>query len=350
MFEKWVIGKMETLRNRREFLKFMGALGIGATPLVLFPLTQAKVFSPGLSTANKTRPLMGTYVTVTVLDPSGDRATEAMETAFAEIERLIPLMDRHACDTPVAHLNRAGRLKDVPPELDEVINLGMRIHHLTGGLFDITVKPILDLFENFFSLTSGPPPAIEVQKVLQQVGARNVHYGKGDIRFLKEGMEITLDGIAKGYIVDRAISVLKSLGIRHALINAGGDIRALGDKGGVTPWKIAIQDPLDKNRIVQTIPLQDRAIATSGNYENYFDPDKKFHHIINPQTGLSPQRFSSVSVLASSLSVADALSTAAFIPSSDEKTRGFFRAIHEAEALWIDRRKTMTKTEGWQWS
>jgi thiamine biosynthesis lipoprotein len=346
MFEKWVKGKMEKIRSRREFLKFAGALGIGATPLILFPLTREKIFNQDLIQADRTRPLMGTYVTVTVLDPSEHRATEAMEAAFTEIERLISLLDRHSHDTPVARLNRAGCLKDVPPEVYEVVDLGRRIHGTTGGLFDITVKPLLDLFENNFSLTSEPPPMAEIQGVLKQVGSQHVRHSREEIRFLKEGMQITLDGIAKGYIVDRAISVLKSRGIKHGLINAGGDIRALGGKGDRMPWKIAVQDPMNKNKIVQIIPLIDRSIATSGNYENYFDTNKRYHHIVNPETGLSPQQFVSASVLASSLSIADALSTAIFIPSS-ETARDFIRTISGAEALWIDRKKAITKTDGW---
>lgn len=348
MFERWVKGEMEKIRNRREFLKFGCALGIGVTPLVLFPLLRERTFNPGLIQAKKTRPLMGTFVTVIVLDPSENRATEAMEAAFAEIERVICLLDRHSPDTPVAHLNRVGYLKDIPPEVYEVMDLGMRIHFLTGGLFDITVKPLLDLFESSFFLTSEAPPTAEIQRILKRIGAQHVHRCRKEIRFLKEGMQVTLDGIAKGYIVDRAISVLKNRGIKHGLINAGGDIRALGGKGGGMPWKIAIQDPVNKNRVVQIIPLQDRSIATSGNYENYFDPDRRYHHIINPETGFSPQQFMGVSVLASSLSIADALSTAVFIPPS-ETAREFIKTISGAEALWIDRRRAITKTEGWKW-
>lgn len=345
MVGKLIKEKMEKMRERRDFLKFMGALGIGLIPMVIVPSTREMIFGQDLTLANKTRPLMGTYVNVTVLDNSGDRATEAMEMAFAEIERLISLLDRHSEDTPVAYLNRMGYLKDIAPEIHEVMNLGERIHRSTGGVFDITVKPVLDLFKNHFSRTSEPPPAAEVQRIIRRVGAQYIRHGQDEIRFFKDGMGITLDGIAKGYIVDRAISLLKSRGIKHALINAGGDIRALGDKGRGQSWKIAIQDPLNKNKVMHIIPLQDRALATSGDYENYFDPEKKFHHIINPETGLSPQTFTSVSVLASSLAKADALATAAFIPAC-EKAREFIRAVPGTEALWIARNKATVKTAG----
>ena len=178
---------------------------------------------------------------------------------------------------------------------------------------------------------------------MERVGARHVRHGRGEIRFAREGMGITLDGIAKGYIVDRAVSLLESRGIKHALINAGGDIRALGDKGRGRPWKIAIHNPAHKNRVMHTISLKGRAVATSGDYENYFDPAKKFHHIVDPETGLSPQKFASVSVLAPSLAVADALATAAFIPAY-EYARNFIKVGPDMEALWIDRNMATIRT------
>ena len=332
--------------DRRSFLKWAGALGIGLSPLVLAAPVREKVFGRGLQAASKTRPLMGTWVTVTVLHPSEEKAAEAMERAFAEMERLSPLLDRHGQDTPVAYLNRTARLQDVPRELHEVLARSERFYRLTGGVFDITVKPVLDLLETHFSRTKEFPQAEEIRRAASRVGAQSIAHGEREIRFLREGMGVTLDGIAKGYIVDRAISFLKDFGIRQALINAGGDIRALGDKGNGQPWRIAIQDPMERNQVVQVIPLREGAVATSGDYENYFDPEKKFHHIIDPETGFSPHRFTSVSILAPSLADADALATAAFIPSRDRAMK-FIAAVPGTQVLWIDREKKRAGSGGW---
>jgi thiamine biosynthesis lipoprotein len=340
--------KREITQDRRDFLKFVGALGILAAPMALLPWSREKIFDQGLTQASKTRPLMGTFVTVTVLDRSPERATEAMEAAFAEINRLVGLLDRHSSGTPVAYLNQTGYLRDLPPELYEVLEAGKRMHHLTRGVFDMTVMPLLDLFEKSFARTALPPPAAAIENGRKLVGDRYVHLRRKEVRLEKDGMGITLDGIAKGYIVDRAIGVLEARGVKQALINAGGDIRALGDKGNGSPWRIAIQDPADKKRVVQVIPLKNWAIATSGNYENYFDRDKNYHHILDPETGLSARNFAGVTVMAPTLAVADALATAAFVPAF-EKARDFIGAASPAEALWIDRRRTLSKTGGWQW-
>lgn len=340
-------GGRDKTMDRRRFLKWMGAVGLGLSPLALAAPTRERIWGKGLASASRTRPLMGTLVTVTVLHPSVEGAREAMEDAFAEMERLIPLLDRHGPDSPVSHLNRRGSLKDVPLELHEVMDHAGRLHRLTHGAFDISVKPVLELLEECFSPGKTVPPEEEIRRALSRVGAEHIRHGEKEIRFQCEGMAISLDGIAKGYIVERAVSKLKSLGIRNALINAGGDILALGDKGNGLPWRIAIQDPERRNQVLQIIPLQDGAVATSGDYENFFDPQRKYHHIIDPQTGHSPQHLTSVSVRARSLTLADALATAAFIPPREE-AQAFIRAIPGTEALWVDRHRVQMKSEGWK--
>ncbi|NWF54706.1 MAG: FAD:protein FMN transferase [Syntrophaceae bacterium] len=333
--------------DRRRFLKWAGALGVGLTPLVFAAPVRERILGKSLASASQTRPHMGTVVTVTILHPSAEKAREAMEDAFAEMERLIPLLDRHAPDTPVSRLNHRGILKDAPPELLEVMDQARRIHRLTRGAFDISVKPVLDLFEDSFSRNQSAPSEEEIGRALRRVGAEHIRCGEKQIQFFREGMEISLDGIAKGYIVEKVVSRLKSGGIRHALINAGGDILALGDKGNGQPWRIAIQDPRERNQVLQIIPLRDGAVATSGDYENFFDGERKYHHIIDPHTGHSPQQVTSVSVRARSLTLADALATAAFIPPREE-ARAFLRAIPGTEALWVDRKKVQMNSEGWE--
>jgi len=324
----------------------MGAVGVGLSPLMIADPFRERTREKPLASATLTRPLMGTIVTATVLHPSGDRAREALEVAFAEMERLIPILDRHDPESPVSQLNRQGVLRDVPSELQEVMVHAGRIHRLTRGAFDISIQPVLDLFEDSFSRKQTFPSEEEARRAFRLVGAESIRSSGKEIRFLREGMGVSLDGIAKGYIVEKAVSRLKTLGVGHALINAGGDILALGGRGDGEPWRIAIQDPLDRKGICQIIPLRDGAVATSGDYERFFDPEKRYHHIIDPETGYSPQRFTSVSVMAPRLTDADALATAAFVP-SPSRTLEFLRAFSETEALWIDRKGRQERTENW---
>ena len=160
-------------------------------------------------------------------------------------------------------------------------------------------------------------------------------------------MRITLDGIAKGYIVDAASSILMSCGIENHLINAGGDIKAIGIRDDGEPWKVAIQDPLKENNHLDVIELTDAAVATSGNYENYFDREKMFHHIVNPKTGLSPFLNTSASVIAPTVMEADVLATSLLIMESVDGIR-LIDSFPRCEALIISRTHQSKKSAGWR--
>ncbi len=331
--------------DRRKFLKWLGMAGLGLSPLVLASPARELMGSRSLNSISKTRPLMGTFVTVVVLDPSTDRATEAMEKAFAEMERLIPLLSRHESGSPVSFLNQNGYLKDIPKEFHELMPKIKKVYHLTNGCFDITIKPVLDLYVEHFFHTQRPPAEEEIKRRLKRVGFRYLVYSEEEIRFAREGMGISLDGIAKGFIAEKAATKLKSMGIKHALINAGGDIQVLGGKSNRQAWKIAVQDPRARNKMIEIISLREGAIATSGDYENFFDPERKYHHIIDPETGFSPHHLTSVSVLCPSLTMADALATALFVAPYPEIGQ-ILSSIPNGSGLLIDRQGNKRKISG----
>jgi len=342
------IGKYEPI-TRRGFLRLSGVLGLG---LAAFPLgasvAEASKFDRQLYKVSKSSPEMGTLTSITVLNDSKDQAYEAIELSFEEIARLSKLMSRYDSGTPVSQLNRDGFLKGVPPELSFVVRKSMGYHEISNGLFDITVKPLLDMYQQL----SQNAQDIEVQEekirqILELVDVRSVIVRDGSIAFRKQGMGITLDGIAKGYIVDKAIGVMRRKGIQHALINAGGDIRTVGDKGGKGPWRIAIEDPLKKHKYPDIIGITNSSIATSGNYEVFFDSQKIFHHIVNPKTGLSPLMNASVSVQASTAMEADALSTTLF---TLDPAAGIhlIQSLPHCEGLIVTRNNVTIKSTGWQ--
>ena len=122
-----------------------------------------------------------------------------------------------------------------------------------------------------------------------------------------------MGGIAKGFAVDQSIQHLKNIGIKHALVSAGGDTRLLGDRRG-RAWLVGIRDPADTEEVIVMLPLQDEALSTSGDYERFFVEDgKKFHHIINPSSGKSVSEVRSTSIIASDSMTTDALSTSVFV-------------------------------------
>jgi thiamine biosynthesis lipoprotein len=335
--------------NRRSFLRLSGMLGVGLASTGIIPATaEAVKFNRKMYKVSRTRLAMGTFVSMTLVHTSKDKAEEAMGLAFEEIDRLTLCMSRFDDRTAVAQLNKEGFLKDVPPEVAEVVARAMDYYRKSHGAFDMTVKPIVDLFKKSFKNGEGiRPDEAELDKALDLVGSDKIELTGHTIRFRRPGMGITLDGIAKGYIVDRASGVVKGHGIENHLINAGGDIRTIGVRKDRKPWTVAIQDPSKKKKYPDIIHMTNGAIATSGNYEVYFDREKMFHHIVDPKTGLSPKLSASVSVLADTAMEADALSTSVFVMNPTAGTR-FINSLPACECLVLGREGKRVKSQGWK--
>ncbi len=332
--------------DRRTFLKYSGILGVGFAFGGLMPVSESVAFNRKLHKVTRARLSMGTFAAITVMHPSRTEADEVIGKAFDEMNRVSRLLNRYQSASAIGTLNRDGHLSDIPREVSEVIARSLYFHRASGGAFDITVKPLVDLYKEHFAAYKSPPSEAEVTRVLDLVDASAVQYDGRTIRFTKEGMGITLDGIAKGYIIDCGAKVIERHGIKHALINAGGDIRAVGGKGSSTPWKVAIQNPDKDGPYVDTITMVNGAIATSGNYEIYFDEEKLYHHIVNPKTGRSPLQSTSVTVLASNVMDADALSTAVFVM---EPVAGkqFVEKMPKTECLILTSDNKKSMSSGW---
>ena len=169
------------------------------------------------------------------------------------------------------------------------------------------------MIEESFQSSGRPPAESELKNALRLVDFESVSFDRSGVRLESSEQRLSLDGVAKGYIVDRAVAVLRSHGIHNALVNAGGDIMALGRTERNTPWRIAIQDPFKSGGYLRVISLSDQAVATSGSYEIFFDPEKSYHHLLNPEAGRPADLLVSATTLAPTTARADALSTAAFV-------------------------------------
>jgi FAD:protein FMN transferase len=273
------------------------------------------------------RPAMGTLVTLTAIHRSRELSEDAAGRAFQEMDRLVALLSRYESSSALSVLNREGVLRSPPPELRAVVSGALRFHAVSKGAFDPTVRPLVDLFRARMG-TVGEPPAVrapageadilthpdhELLHALDLVDARKVKLRRHAIRFNRQGMGMTLDGIAKGYVVDRMAEILTRRGLEDFLIDAGGDIRSAGRREDGRPWQVAVQDPAKEGVFPDLIGLTDGAVATSGSYEICFDRDRTRHHIVSGRTGASPQQSRSVSVVAPTTLAADALATAVFV-------------------------------------
>ncbi|MBU4407554.1 MAG: FAD:protein FMN transferase [Desulfurivibrionaceae bacterium] len=296
--------------QRRSFLKLSGLLGLGAASAALLPTPQAEavLFGPKEYKVSSTRLVMGSFLSITAIHSSKDEAENAIGLAWAEIDRLGKLLSRHDSTSPVSQLNSTGALRKAPPEVLEVVARSLYLNKQTGGAFDITVKPLVDLFKDRFAAGAIPSEG-EISALLPRIGSGQIRFSAGDISFGRQGMGITLDGIAPGYIVDRASALLAAQGITSHLINCSGDIRTSGTAAKGKPWTVAIQDPAKQKAYPEVLAMTTGAISTSGSYEVFYDREKMFHHIVTPQTGRSPRLATSVTVKAHSVMDADALAT-----------------------------------------
>lgn len=190
----------------------------------------------------------------------------------------------------------------------------MEVSRLSEGAFDVTVLPLMHLW-GFMKKEGRIPTQGELLEVLPQVNYRYLLLNRSDysVAFRSSGVGIDFGGIAKGYAVDRALSVMLDQRVEGALIKAGGDLCSIGSKEGGLPWVIGIQHPRDKDRIIAALETTGGAVATSGDYERYFIVDgKRYSHIIDPRTGHPAEGVSSATILAPTAMEADALSTAAY--------------------------------------
>ncbi|MBW2989765.1 FAD:protein FMN transferase [Candidatus Woesearchaeota archaeon] len=304
----------------------------------------------GCSSSKKTelkKEMMGTEVSITVYHEDRGEAEKAIGMAFDEIARIESAMSAYINSSEVYMLNRDGKIEGASDELTYVIGRSLRYGDISKGSFDITVQPILDLYKHTFEELGRPPTEGEVRESLDFVGYEGIFIRNRDIEFTRPGMKITLGGIAKGYIIDKAAASLEKNGIENALINAGGDIRASGSKMG-EEWNIALQNPRKKQDYITIIPLNNMSVATSGDYERFFDDSGDFHHIIDPRTGYSADELMSVTVIAEKAMDADALSTSAFVLGKEEGLN-LIESIDGAECLMITRDKKILRSSGFVW-
>jgi thiamine biosynthesis lipoprotein len=330
-----------------------------------------------------TRPSMGTLVSITAVDASRDRIQEAAGRAFQDMDRVVGLLNRYDPDSAVSYLNAEGRIPGPPEELSLVLSQALSYHQASGGAFDPTVQPLVDLFrkaggravgsagkkgapENPVLPSTGagshesgtcpggkgagswrPPSEVQIQEALSFVDASALKLAPRDIRFSRPGMGITLDGAAKGYVVDRMAEVLEAHGLAHFLIDAGGDIRGRGLREDDRPWQVGVRDPGGQRRLPDVISLGGRAVATSGSYELYFDPEGAHHHLVDAGRGASPRHNQSVSVLAPSALQADALATAVFVMPPDEGL-AFIDAFLHCACLIVDREGREFRSSRWR--
>ncbi|MFO7681056.1 MAG: FAD:protein FMN transferase [Chloroflexota bacterium] len=300
--------------TRRQFLRIMGlsAAGLAAWQVGIRPRLA------GLAEVSVSRVLMGTVVNLTVVGEDEAGAQTAVSATLNHMSQLEAILSRHQSTSQLSTLNRTGKLEQPSRHLVAVLQQAQAISALSGGAFDVTVKPLVDLYQAA-QARGELPSATAVTTTLPLVNYQNLNISHTKIAFSQPGMSVTVDGIGKGYIVDEGTAVLRAHGFANILVEAGGDLLAAGKKDQATNWQIGIQSPRENGKhLLAKFGVENQAVATSGDYQQAYSADYRQHHILDPRTGYSAPDLASATIVADSAMMADGLATAVMVMPSKE--------------------------------
>lgn len=328
------------LIGRRKFLQILAVAG-AAGGLYGYGLLRA---DSRVHTVRQSRTMMGTQINLIVHGPDRDQCQQATAATFARMEALEGVFSRYQIDSALSRLNAKGYIDPAPDDLLQVMTLAERISQSTDGAFDVSVLPLLRLYAE-----SSLPSQTQLAKTLPLVDYRNIERRGPKLSFSQPGMAITLDGIAKGYIVDKGVTTLRQSGFDNVYVEAGGDLMVTGTKPAGAPWQIGIRQPRTDSAEGMTVlsittPL---AVATSGDYMQAFSKDLRYHHILDPRTGMSPPELASATVTAPSVAMADGLATAAMVL-GPQRAMALLHQFDGCEGSFIDKNLHHYKTSGFQ--
>ena len=282
------------------------------------------------------RAMMGTEVSVHLWSDDPEAGRLALEEVFQEAARIDRLMSTYKDESEISKINRDAAQGEVVAgdELFGLIRRSLDISVLTRGAFDITYDSVGQHYD-FRSRQRPDVETIEAERAHIDYRLVKLDQVTSTVRFLEQGVRINLGGIAKGYVVERGIDILRRRGVQNAIVTAGGDSRLLGDRRG-RPWMVGIRDPRNEGEVAISVPLADEAISTSGDYERYFEEDGvRYHHIIRPSTGEPANGVHSATVFGPDAVITDALSTSVFVMGV-ERGLTLIGSLPDYESIVID--------------
>lgn len=327
------------LPTRREALRILAVSGAAAGAWALARR------GPGAAEGiTLTRSLMGTGLTLSVVGTDRAAARAAALDMVAEMEALEAVLSAYRPDSQVSRLNATGRVAGPAPILLDTLRLAARVSALGEGAFDLTVQPILALYDGRRPRAALPPPAA-VAAARARVDYRAVHLGDDAVVLASPDVAITVDGIATGLIIDRGVATLRERGFDNVLVDVGGDIMLSGEHAAGVPWRVGIRNPRPGVALLARFEASNRAVATSGDYMHPFTPDLAQHHIVDPRTGYSPTELASSTILAPDAASADALSTLTLVLGA-RRACDLLASLPGCEGYFVAKDGTVTRTSG----
>jgi len=262
-----------------------------------------------LSTIKRTRLALGTVVEIQVRNSDKKNADSAIDAAFKEIDRIEELFSPTKSGSITWKINHSSNndLK-VDKEIFGLLLKCDKFWKMTGGALDVSLGSLIEVWD-FDEAHPDIPLKSDLDDALNRAGWKNLELKEENTIHRREGLILNFGAVAKGYAVDKAVEILKKFGINDLLVNAGGEIRELGNE-----WIIGIQHPRKRNEFIEKLNINHRAVATSGDYEQYFEKNgERFHHILDPTSGYPSKSCQSVTVIADDALTADALATGVFV-------------------------------------
>jgi FAD:protein FMN transferase len=262
------------------------------------------------------RKLMGSVFELIVIANNGPEANHFFEAGINEINRLEDLLSEFKDTSEISAINRNAGIKPitVSKEVYRLLARCKQLYKITQGAFDITIGPLKRLY-NFRNQQFDFPSRYTIKKTLLKIGSDKIELnGNNTVYLTLKGMSISLAAIGKGYAADCVKKIWTDMKVKAGVINASGDLTVIGEKEENKPWVAGIPDPDHKEKILFYIPLKNMAIATSGDYEQFFIKDGiRYSHALDPKNGLPLKGIKSVSVVTSSGELCDALATAVYV-------------------------------------
>ncbi|MEF2145106.1 MAG: FAD:protein FMN transferase [Desulfovibrionaceae bacterium] len=314
--------------SRRRFLYSLGVLGAAGCVGVLPCLKQEE--GGRLPERSVTKLRMGTFLTIAARHESLTLLDEALESAFQAAYAAESVLTRHAPGSPLGTLNAQGSLRDAPPLLVALLQGALCLARQTRAGFNPATLPALEALSSLGVPTVGALPRSVQRELATLMDPQGITVDGGTIRLKHSGMGVTLDGIAKGRIVDLVAASLERQGVTSYLVNGGGDIRVGSAAAGGKAWRIGIEDAGFPGKNVAGVSLRNRAMATSGNYESR--SVKGYDHLVPGQEDC-PTKCLAVTVLAPTCAEADALATALFAMGVERGTE-YIRQRPACACLW----------------
>jgi thiamine biosynthesis lipoprotein len=342
-------------KNRRDTLVVIALTVV----LIVAAVLVAKWLDPGYSKKPYTREedgLLDDRIVITAYGKNRSQVEKAVDAAFEEIRRVDSIADRYNPDSEISILNAGAAAEpvEVSGELWEMISLGKEAYEASGGLFDITVGPLVDLWDVTGRSARGDPPPSEeeIRQAREKVGGDMLVLdgSRRSVYFSRPGMVVDLGGLAKGYALDRAADALRGGGVQAGVINMVSTIQLIGakpEKAGGPYWEVVIMNPREGDYLGELRLPADTLISTSGDYQRFFEYEGvRYHHILDPRTGYPAQGAISATMIGGASGAwSDIMSTALFVMGYPEGLI-WAEGSGSCELVMVDREGTVHSTPG----